>query len=208
MNKSYLNLEVTYEYAINKLSMKDPAEIARNSGTNYDELTKSFTVTYLGDQYIVKYPDGLVSYKDTSEEVQLTVKILILHYLFTANGAPLQNKWISFKELPDGAIYIEPFTRRTINPMVKLFAEKQEQFFQLAETLGARKETLGDTSLTIFAFPQVPITYVLYSADEEFPASGNVLFDGSASNYLPTEDYAIVASSIIYKLGDLAKQKE
>ncbi len=208
MNKTYLNLDVAYDHAKNKLSMKDPAEIARNSGVTYEEQAKIFTVNYLGEQYLVSYPDGIVSRKDKPDEVQINVKILILHYLITANGAPLQNKWISFKELPDGAIYIDPFTRRTINPMVKIFGEKQEQFFQLAQTMGAKKETLGDTSLTIYAFPRVPITYVLYSADEEFPASGNVLFDGSAANYLPTEDFAVVSSLIIYQLSALVGDKK
>ncbi|HWI54594.1 MAG TPA: DUF3786 domain-containing protein [Desulfobacteria bacterium] len=208
MNKNYMNLDVTYDYAVNKLSMKEPAEIARNSEVDYDANTKTFTVPYMGDQYIVSFPDGAVSLKDKAGEVDIKVRILILHYLITANGAPLQNKWISFKELPDGAIYIDPFTRRTINPMVKTFAEKQDLFFQLAETVGARKESLGDTSLTINVFPRVPITYVLYSADDEFPASGNVLFDGSAPNYLPTEDYAIAASFVIYQFAALAGQNK
>lgn len=208
MNKSYMNLDVTYDYAINKLARKEPSEIARNSEVNYDEATKTFIVPYLGDQYIVSYPDGTVSLKDKASEVDIKVKILILHYLITANGAPVQNRWISFKELPDGAIYIDPFTRRTINPMVKTFADKQDLFFELAQTMGARKETLGDTSLTINVFPRIPITYILYGGDEEFPASGNVLFDGSASNYLPTEDYAIAASLVVYKLAALAAQNK
>lgn len=208
MNKSYMNLDVTYDYAVKKLSMKEPAEVARNSGVPFDEQAKTFIVAYLGDEYTVSYPDGAVSLREKTGDVNISIKILILHYLTTANGAPLQNKWISFKELPDGAIYIDPFTRRTINPMVKIFADKQEVFFELAQTMGAEKQTLGDTSLTINVFPRVPVTYVLYSADEEFSASGNVLFDGSAANYLPTEDYAIAASFAIYKLAGLLEQKK
>lgn len=207
MGKSYLNLDVTYNFAIEKLAIKEPLEIAANAGAEYNPETKRFTATYLGDKYYISFPDGAVEYTDRDEEVAITVKILLLHYLTNANGAPLQNKFISFKELPDGAIYIEPFTNRAIKPMLNLFAAKQEEFVRLALSIGGRRETIGDTSVTVFPFPRVPITYVIWSADEEFPASGNILFDGSASCYLPTEDYALLASLVIYHLGKLMQQK-
>lgn len=205
MNKTYLNLDVTFDYAVKKFMVKEPVEIARNADVIYDVETNTFTVPFLGDKYVVSYPNGSVTIPGKTEDVPLNVKILILHYLINANGAPLLNKWISFKELPDGAIYIDPFTRRSIQPMLKYFAEKQDAFVDVAKTLGAKEESLGDTSLTIFVFPKVPITYVIYSGDDEFPASGNILFDASASNYLPTEDYAIVSSLVIFKLGAIVQ---
>ncbi|MCL4439575.1 MAG: DUF3786 domain-containing protein [Firmicutes bacterium] len=201
MSKSYMNLDVTYKFAVEKLVKKDPQEMARNADVTYNHESGLFTVTYLGDRYSVSYPDGIVESLDKKEEVPMTAKILVLHYLTSANGAPLQNKWISFKELPDGAIYIEPFTNRAIKPMLSLFAGKQEEFVELALTIGGKVENLGDTAVTIFPLPRVPITYVIWSGDDEFPASGNILFDGSASCYLPTEDYALLSSLVVYYLG-------
>lgn len=206
MTKSYMNLDVTYKFAVEKLTLKEPGEVARNADAVYHEQKKLFTLSYLGENYSISFPDGSVKFTDKEEEVSLTVKILILHYLINANGAPLQGKWISFKELPDGAIYIEPFTRRTVKPMLSLFGGKQEEFVKLAKTIGAKEQDLGDTSVTIFPFPRVPITYVIWSGDDEFPASGNILFDASASHYLPTEDYALVSGLIIYHLGKLLQQ--
>ena len=203
MSKSYMNLDVAYKFAVEQLEIKEPSEIARNADAEYDADTGHFIVSYLRDKYLVSYPDGNVTAAQNETEVSLTIKILILHYLTTANGAPLQNKWISFKELPDGAIYIDPFTRRAIKPMLSLFAEKQTEFVELAKSIGGVPCDLGDTGITIFPFPKVPITYVIWSADEEFPASGNILFDAAAPFYLPTEDYALVSGLIIYHLGSL-----
>ncbi len=203
MSKNYLNLETTYRFAVKKLAVKEPEEMACNSGAKYDREKKMFTLTYLGRDYHVSYPDGSVKPADGTEELPLTEMILILHYLSSANGAPQQKTWISFKELPDGAIYIEPFTRRTIQPMLKLFAGKQEEFIKLALTLGGKVEELGDTSVTVYPFPRVPITYVIWSGDDESPASGNILFDASAPNYLPTEDFVILSGLIVYRLGRL-----
>ncbi|MBU7005132.1 DUF3786 domain-containing protein [Phosphitispora fastidiosa] len=207
MPKSYLNLDVTYQFAVEQLQKKEPREAARNAGAEYNPETGGILITYLGDTFRVSYPDGRVEPAEDGKEVSLTVKILILHYLNTANGAPLQGKLISFKELPDGAIYIEPFTRRAIKPMLNLFAERQDEFVELAKGIGAEKQSLGDTSVTIYPFPNVPITYVIWSGDDEFPASGNILFDASAPFYLPTEDYALVSGLIIYQLGSLLQKK-
>jgi len=203
LTKAYMNLDVTYKYAVEKLAMKEPQEMARNAGVEYNHEGRVFTVDYLAEKYNVSYPDGEVKLAQKHGEVDLTVKILILHYLFTANGAPLQNRWISFKELPDGAIYIEPFTRRAIKPLVNLFAERQEDLVRLAKKLGGREENLGDTSVTINVFPRVPVTYVIWGGDDEFPATGNILFDASSPNYLPTEDYAVISGLVVYKLGKM-----
>lgn len=200
------NLDTTYKLACEKLSQKAPQEVAINSGSHYDERSKVFHVKYLNSIYEVTFPQGEVKLKDSDEEVNLSVQILILHYLINANGAPLQDKLISFKELPDGAIYIEPFTRRAINPMLKVFQNNFEDFVRLAEELGGSKSHLGDVSVTVYVFPNVPITYVMWAADDEFAASGNILFDASASNYLPTEDYALVSSLVIYKMCDMLKK--
>lgn len=203
MSKSYLNLEVAYNFAVEKLNQKDPVEIARNAGVEYNAEAKSFTVPYLGEKFFVSHPEGIVKPVEKSEGPPLTVMILILHYLVNANGAPVQGKWISFKELPDGAIYNEPFGRRAIKPMLNLFADKQEEFLRLAATLGGQQQKLGDVSVTITPFPRVPITFVIWGGDDEFPASGNILFDASAHCYLPTEDYAMMSGLIIYQLGEL-----
>ncbi len=201
------NLDTTFRVAVEKLTQKSPAEAALNSGAEYDAEKGIFKIKYINQEYEVVYPAGNVKLVDNDEEeVPLTVQILILHYLATANGAPLQDKLISFKELPDGAIYIEPFTRRAIKPMLKLFDQNLPGFLELATAIGGRKAGLGDVSVTIDVFPRVPITYVIWAGDDEFESSGNILFDASARHYLPTEDYALVSSLVIYQLGGMVKK--
>jgi len=207
MAKSFMNLDVTYQYARDKIAMKDPAAIAENAGVDYDPTTGLFTVKYLGDNYTVSYQSDEIKMVAGEFEVPIINKILLLHYLINANGTPMQDKYISFKELPDGAIYIEPFTNRAVRPMLKYFAEKQEKFVELAHSIGGAKQKLGDTSVTVWPFPRVPITYVIWSGDDEFPASGNILFDASAPGYLPTEDYAMLSGMVLHHLAGLMQQE-
>lgn len=205
MSKNY-NLEVTYDFACNKLRTKEPAEMARNSGAAWDAVKGMITLEHLGKDYTVTYPEGKVCYAAWDGEVPLKDQALLLHYLYSANGAPVQNKFISFKELPDGAIYIDPFYKRAIEPMLKIFGSNHELFLRVAGKLGGEKQALGDVSVTIPVLPRVSITYVMWAADDEFPASGNIIFDASAPNYLPTEDYAVVASNVVYKMAGMARE--
>jgi len=42
------------------------------------------------------------SQENDKKYLDIFSSVLILHYLLNADGTPLENKWISFRELPDG----------------------------------------------------------------------------------------------------------
>lgn len=63
---------------------------------------------------------------------------------------------------------------------------------ETAKALGGVETKYGDLSVTIPALPKIPITYIIWKGDDELPASSMLLFDASASHYLPTEDIAVL----------------
>ena len=52
--------------------------------------------------------------------------------------------------------------------------------------------------------PKVPITLIVYEEDDEFPASGNVLFNAAAARFLHTEDYNQITAFLISSLKKIA----
>jgi hypothetical protein len=50
--------------------------------------------------------------------------------------------------------------------------------------LGGIHAEHGDASIRFLPFPEIPVTYVLWRADDEFPASVSVLFDASIGRWL------------------------
>ncbi len=206
-NKTYLNMDVTLDIAkkeFAKFVECDPKNIAFRAGVKYLDEEDEFLVPFLNEEYRVRFPSGEVYQQN--KEVSLDKQILILHYLNNAEGIPLKHQWISFKELPSGQIYINPFHNRVIRPLIKYFGEQPERLIKAGLVLGGEKGDKGDASITINIFPMVPITYIIWLGDDEFPPSGNVLFDASASNYLPTEDYAVAGGMVVYELRKLAEQ--
>jgi hypothetical protein len=71
--------------------------------------------------------------------------------------------------------------------------------------LGGLKAEYGDIAVTIRAFPDVPLTIVLWRGDSEFPPEGNILFDSTIGDYLPTEDVTILCEVIAWKLVRILK---
>jgi len=114
----------------------------------------------------------------------------MLHYLITADGKPLSGQWISFRHLPGGDIYMEPFRKRAINPFIEVFGKHPDSFRSSALALGGYPGPLKGINLIIPVLPKVPLSFTLWPGDREFPPSANILFDAHASSYLPTEDYA------------------
>lgn len=198
-NQSYMNWDVTLGFAQSKLGEKDPQDIAQQAAVRYDAGPQEFIVPFLNKEHRIKYPSGEVYLKDGSE-VPITSKILILHYLARAEEVSLRHKWISFKEIPGGQIYINPFYNRAIRPLIKLFGQDPQGLIRAGISLGGKEEQMGDASVSIPVFPMVPVIYVIWEGDDEFDPSGNILFDESAPNYLPLEDYVVIAGSVVFEL--------
>lgn len=200
MNKSPYNLQETLDVARKEFSQKSAMEMAANSGCLYDLEKSRFTVPFLGEKYFVTYPDGDVKIANEITEAPIITAILLLHYLAQASGMELSKNWISFKELQGGSIYIEPFTHRAVIPFVKNFGGRIKEFGPAAEKLGGEQAEHGDIAYIIPALPRVPLLYILWEGDEEFPPNGTILFDNFANAFLPTEDYAFLGGMTVAAL--------
>ena len=196
---------LAYEKACTDLSAKNPEEMAANSGAGFDSANNLFTLTYLNEVYTVSYPDGEVSYACRQDQVPVAAKVVILHYLLTAGGQLLSGQLISFKEIPGGMIYLQPFNGRVLGGFKAIFGKKAGLLIKAGEKLGGRLEKYGDAAVTVDVLPQVPVTYVIWEADEEFPANATALFDATASYYLPTEDLVVAAAAGASLLGKTAR---
>ncbi len=161
---------------------------------------KLITLEYLGSGYQITLPDIEISRVDGKGTVALRDKLLILHYLTRARGTPLSNKLITYKELPEGTVYFPTFAKRAIRPLVDNFGKEPGLLINTAAKLGGRQVDYGDVAVTISAFSRVPVTLVLWRGDEEFPPEGNILFDSTISDYLPTEDISVLCEIIAWQL--------
>jgi hypothetical protein len=177
----------------------DPDEVAARAGVSYAASTPDsgrFLVPFMNTLYDVEWPGGTVRRATDRQPAAVTTQILVLHYLLTADGSPLVDRWIAFRNLPGGLGYDAAFTRRANLRLAGAFGADRAAFEHAARTLSGERLGFGDASFMFRVFPRVWLGVVLYLADEEFPAGANVLFDASASHYLPTEDLAVLGGLV------------
>ena len=65
------------------------------------------------------------------------------------------------------------------------------------------KDESGDFSFTLFPLPKIPLCYIFYLADEEFPASVTCLFAANAESFMPVDGLADVGEYTAEKIIEL-----
>jgi len=111
-----------------------------------------------------------------------------------AKQVPPIGKLVSFRQIPGGRAYDPVFEGRVVAPVARHLGDKVDRFAKAAEHLGGRPVAQGDKAYVVNALPLVPLTYVLWKGDEEFPPRAQVLLDASAESYLDAEAITHLAS--------------
>jgi hypothetical protein len=114
-----------------------------------------------------------------SEEFQ----ILLIRYLVAGNGGSLENREVGEKDLPGGVTFFQGPHTLNVAPIVNRYGHDPEAFAARGKEMGGVLATFGDRAVRFFPFPMIPVTYVLWRADDEFPASVSVLFDASITRW-------------------------
>ncbi len=180
-----------------------PAQTMAQAAVDYEELagqTGQFLVPFFQTTYAVTWPTGKVRRDSSHPDADISIRLIVLHYLLTADGTPMASTWIAFRNLPGGLGYDAAFQGRASHRLARAFGSDVAGFRTAAQSLGGESLSFGDASFLFRLLPRVWLAAVLHLADDEFPASANVLFDGAASHYLPTEDLAVLGGLLASRL--------
>jgi hypothetical protein len=189
--KIYKNV---YEMACKELLGSDREAQFAHAAVAFETRQKGYRVDvpYFDEIISLELPE--FSFKSSKEaNVTLVTKIIILHYINIASGASLGADKIPYEDIPGLAGYLPVFERKAAKPLVATFGFDRHAFLEAGLSLGGEREDYGDASFTLHAFPRVPITFILWEGDEEFPPSIKILFDPSIRGYLPLEDISVIS---------------
>ncbi len=196
--------ELAYELACKKLASMNPEEICRKTGALSIDQNR-IMINYLNRPYLVAIPNGEISLKDGEEKIPIEDRILILHYLTQATGAPYTNKLITYGQIEGGKFYCPVFVKRNLEPILSCFGDRPELLVDVAQKFGGKRSNYGDVSVSIDAFPMARIFIIIWQGDDEVPHGGNILFDDNIKNYLASEDVCVLTEILTWKLINLAK---
>ena len=214
-----------YEEALASLIARDLADRCRAAGYRYDEagigiafLDRKYSLCRRGSSLAIMntspgcFEEGIPtedagSLSTELQEEHLRDRILILHYLDRASGAPISGNMVGFDHLIGARFYGSAFRGRVELPLVRAFASRPEMLVEVAQALGGSRAAYGDSSVLLHPFPRVPLAVILWRGDDEVAANGKVLWDASAEDYLSAEDMAVLGETIVrrFKAGAAAR---
>ncbi len=176
-----------------------PSKLVLRSGCEQDA-DGDFRLSFFWCEYTISGDDFSVRRADTGAEMPAFIQSLVLTYLATADGTTPSSRWIGFRELPDGMFYVQAFQGYSGGRLVRELKGGVDAFRRAAERLGGEPLSMGDAGYTFAVLPRVHLALVYWEGDEEFPSQARVLFEDSASHYLPTDGLAILGSQLVDKL--------
>jgi hypothetical protein len=190
----------SYTLACRKFLAKDIFVICRNAGASITKTPENIfiiTINFLSKR--IKIP-GFIFIDDLSKDLNIWEKIIILHYLIGINNIPLSNSLINFKQISAGRQYYPAFEKRTIKPLLAVFANNPQKTLKASKGIGGTRVDLADIAVKIMAFPLVPVFLLLWKGDDEFPPNATILFDASIDQRLCAEDIAVLCQQIVFKI--------
>jgi hypothetical protein len=195
----YDKLAPIVEEARATLREVQPGKLVLRSGCEQDA-DDDFRLSFFWREYVISGDDLTVRRADTGDEMPSFIQSLVLTYLMTADGTTPSSHWIGFRELPDGMFYTQAFQGYSGGRLVRELEGGIETFRRAAERLGGEPLAMGDAGYTFTVLPRVHLALVYWEGDEELPSQARVLFEDSASHYLPTDGLAILGSQLVGKI--------
>jgi hypothetical protein len=184
------------------LQSRDPNLVAAQSSISYvtsGQDRGEFQIPFFGKLTYFTWPD-LTGYNNTHEALPPIFQALLLYYLATANGTALTGKWVSFADLPNGRTYNTAYQSYSGDAIVKTFGLDLSAFESACLKVGGIPAEVGSASFIIQALPALPMLVTYWLGDEDFPSSCKILFDSSATHYMPIDGCAIAGSMLAKKL--------
>jgi hypothetical protein len=186
-----------------ELAATDAVVLAVRTGTSFTGSSKGggqFALEYLDHTYHVTYPQFEARDVQTGEEVSPELRLLFLHYFHRAEGTRLADRWIAYRELPDGMFYFHAFQGYTGTRLEKAFQNDLARFEKAASLAGGEALSYGDAGFLFRPLPRVPLAVIYWVGDDEFPPNANVLFDAAAGHYLSTDGLAVLGRELCSKI--------
>jgi hypothetical protein len=182
----------------------DGVETAQRAMCSLCEVDKRYTIRVLNKEYVVDPAKRQVVSAEGSSAVSYGQELCILAYLMSAKDVAIAGKLTPGESLPDGQFFFRGPHKLPTRKLEKAFGESPKRLYEAAERLGARQCEFGDASLELYVLPRVPLTMVVWAADEEFGPRASILFDETAGLQMPLDALWMAANIAVKALVDAA----
>ena len=167
----------------------DPAEMSERTGVPYTD--KGFCLNILGQERYADWPEF------TGEGWTDKERILFMRYLLTAKKVDPCDSFLAYSEMPWGEVYDRNFRGRCVMPLIGRYGNQPDKLRELCGKLGGRVIPGSGLICEVEYMPNLKIRLIIWEGDDEFPASGQILFSGNFPDAFAAEDRVIVCENLL-----------
>ncbi|HJB16686.1 MAG TPA: DUF3786 domain-containing protein [Candidatus Blautia excrementipullorum] len=123
---------------------------------------------------------------------------------YVSSLAHYKDDWVRFDRLKGTSPFSKAFQEGVIGPFSRMFSGHVKELSRACEKLGGKKLPWSDAGYELKAFECIPVRFLFWDGDDEFPAQGNVLFDVSATDFIHGESVVTIAAIGLDRIAKLA----
>ena len=116
-----------------------------------------FTLRLLGRDFAIAHPGYAIRALDGGTVPPLPTQTFLLRYLLEGKNIKWNGQWKTFREMPWGEMYIQPYTGRVLTRAAFTFGTRVAAFRAACEKMGAVKLPHGDAG---YQFELVPVRFL------------------------------------------------
>lgn len=180
--------EVPFQHYLQQFQQMDPEDAVRRLEIPFNG--SAFILRFLNQTYTITWPEYTISCGEPGAFAlgRLQAQTFLLRYLLVGKQLPAAGGWKTFRQLPWGEVYLQPFNGRCIRRSAVTFGRDLNKFADAGRKLGGVEIPQGDRGFEFAVVQDYRIRISVWEAAEEFPPSAQIQFsDNFAAGFLADE---------------------
>lgn len=163
------------------------------------------TLRYYQRRYGIDRRTGEILPLESREKPSLFTRLNIYTLLwYCKEQAVFTGEWLPFRSLKDASPFGPAFQRTVIDVYARTFSGHQKELEDACRILGGTRLPHSDAGYELPAFQCIPVRFLFWDGDEEFPAQANILFDKNSVDFIHVESLVSIASEGLTFLSEAA----
>jgi Domain of unknown function (DUF3786) len=130
------------------------------------------------------------------------LELVTLTYLNRVDAVlPLDRDIVGLQDLKESHFFVGPHELQTA-VVLDRYGRNPGAFQQAVASLDGQMTDMADAAGRLLPFPRIPLYFLMWVADEEFPARLRVLFDRSIERFLPADAIWALVNRVARALED------
>jgi len=184
------------------LAGMNPVTVCSGANAVYDASSGVYEIRAFGMAFNVSARERSIATENPRASLFLDrykdfFRLALLWYLTTAKDIPFTERLVRPIDVRGGQRFFSGTHVLPLNQVEHKFGRDKTDFMERGLRFGAEIVNYGDAAVRLFPLPRVPVTLILWLADEEFPARVNLFFDS-------TIDFQISLSDIVWSIALLS----